>query len=43
LEEVELGPSEVPDPYYGGDSGFEYVFELIDQACNALILRLQQD
>ena len=42
LEELEMGPSEVPDPYYGGDSGFEYVFELIDQACNALALRLQQ-
>ncbi|MCE2611901.1 low molecular weight phosphotyrosine protein phosphatase [Flavobacteriaceae bacterium D16] len=42
LEEIDTGPSEVPDPYYGGDSGFEYVFELIDQACNALVLRLQQ-
>ena len=42
LEEIEMGPSEVPDPYYGGDSGFEYVFELIDQACEALALRLQR-
>ncbi len=42
LEEIEMGPSEVPDPYYGGDSGFEYVFELIDQACDALALRLQK-
>lgn len=42
LEEIETGPSEVPDPYYGGDSGFDYVFDLIDQACNALALRLQQ-
>ncbi len=42
LEEIEAGPSEVPDPYYGGESGFEYVFELIDQACDALVLRLQQ-
>jgi protein-tyrosine phosphatase len=42
LEEIEMGPSEVPDPYYGGDSGFEYVFGLIDQACNELVLRLQQ-
>ena len=43
LEEIEMGPSEVPDPYYGGESGFEYVFELIDQACDALAMRLQQD
>ena len=42
LEEIEMGPSEVPDPYYGGDSGFEYVFDLIDKACDALALRLQQ-
>ena len=41
LEEIGPGPSEVPDPYYGGDQGFEYVFELIDQACEALVLRLQ--
>lgn len=41
LEEIDPGPSEVPDPYYGGEQGFEYVFELIDQACEALVLRLQ--
>ncbi len=27
----------VPDPYYGGDAGFEHVFELVDLGCNALI------
>ncbi|MCX2719361.1 low molecular weight protein-tyrosine-phosphatase [Lentiprolixibacter aurantiacus] len=42
LEEIEAGPSEVPDPYYGGDSGFEYVFDLIDKACDALAIRLRQ-
>lgn len=25
--------SEVPDPYYGGESGFENVFDLLDEAC----------
>ena len=25
--------NEVPDPYYGGDQGFEHVFELLDKAC----------
>lgn len=28
---------EVPDPYYGGDDGFETVFRLIDAACDALL------
>jgi len=28
---------EVPDPYYGGDSGFDHVFELVDKGCDALI------
>lgn len=28
---------EVPDPYYGGDQGFENVFNMLDEACNILI------
>jgi protein-tyrosine phosphatase len=27
---------EVPDPYYGGDDGFETVFQMIDAACTNL-------
>lgn len=27
----------VPDPYYGGDSGFENVYRLLDAACNEII------
>ncbi len=27
----------VPDPYYGGPSGFEDVYELLDKACEAFI------
>ena len=27
----------VPDPYYGGDAGFEHVFNLVDLGCDALI------
>ena len=33
--------SEVPDPYYGGDAGFEQVLELIEQASDGLIARLR--
>ena len=25
---------EVPDPYYGGESGFENVYQLLDMACD---------
>ncbi len=28
----------VPDPYYGGDSGFENVYSLLDKACDQVIL-----
>lgn len=27
----------VPDPYYGGDQGFEYVITLLEDACAALL------
>lgn len=26
----------VPDPYYGGDSGFENVYRLLDEACSII-------
>jgi len=29
--------TEVPDPYYGGDHGFEYVFDLVESASNGLM------
>ena len=28
---------EVPDPYYGGDDGFDYVIELLFAACDGLL------
>jgi protein-tyrosine phosphatase len=30
-------PSAVPDPYYGGGAGFEYVLDLIELACDGLV------
>lgn len=27
----------VPDPYYGGDRGFEYVIDLLEDACASLL------
>jgi protein-tyrosine phosphatase len=28
---------EVPDPYFGGDQGFEYVYSLMYDACSAIV------
>lgn len=32
---------EVPDPYYGGPSGFDYVIDLLLDACSGLLEHLQ--
>lgn len=31
---------EVPDPYYGGEHGFDLVLDLLEDACEKLIIRL---
>jgi protein-tyrosine phosphatase len=31
--------TEVPDPYYGGDSGFENVYKMLDKATDRIIER----
>ena len=33
---------EVPDPYYGGDGGFNHVLDLIEQASDGLIAALKR-
>ena len=30
----------VPDPYYGGDEGFEKVYQMLDEACEIIAGRL---
>jgi protein-tyrosine phosphatase len=32
---------EVPDPYYDGDQGFEQVLDLIEAACDQLVIELK--
>lgn len=32
--------TEIPDPYYGGDSGFEYVIDLLEDGCKGLLEQL---
>ena len=31
------GETEVPDPYYGGDEGFDHVLDLLEDACKSLL------
>jgi protein-tyrosine phosphatase len=35
-----LGIDEVPDPYYGSLSGFDQVLDLVEPACDGLIISL---
>lgn len=32
-------PEELPDPYYGGETGFHRVVELLERACDGLLAR----
>ena len=39
----EIYPSEnksVPDPYYGGNQGFENVYQMLDEACDVISKKL---
>jgi protein-tyrosine phosphatase len=36
------GSKEVPDPYYGGQSGFEVVLDLLENACDGLLEHIVQ-
>lgn len=33
---------EVPDPYYGGDDGFELVLDLVEEAAEGLLMHIRQ-
>jgi protein-tyrosine phosphatase len=37
LEYTALDVYDVPDPYYGGEKGFDHVISLIENAINGLI------
>lgn len=32
----------VPDPYYGGDAGFEQVLDLVEDACDGLLQHIER-
>jgi len=43
LNELNEGSNmEVPDPYYGGERGFEKVYKLLDEACEHIAKKLKQ-
>ena len=43
LNEINPGANNaVPDPYYGGDEGFQYVFDLLDEATDVIIEKYVQ-
>lgn len=37
------GPGEVPDPYYGGEEGFEEVLAMVERTADALAAELAQE
>ncbi|MEN8213909.1 MAG: low molecular weight protein-tyrosine-phosphatase [Pseudomonadota bacterium] len=39
----DMGLREVPDPYYGGDRGFEQVFDMIEAASMGLLDAIRRD
>lgn len=41
LDFAETADSEVPDPYYGGDEGFENVLRMLEAAADGLMKHLQ--
>jgi len=39
---ADLPEEEVPDPYYGGSSGFEHVFDLVEAAAHGLLEEIRR-
>ncbi|RVU30982.1 low molecular weight protein-tyrosine-phosphatase [Neptunomonas marina] len=42
LDFAQCVESEVPDPYYGGESGFEHVLDLVENASMGLLVDIQK-
>ena len=42
LNEIEAGCFQsVPDPYYGGENGFQDVYNLLEKACNKIVMQIE--
>lgn len=43
LNEISRGENnDIPDPWYGGEDGYHAVFEMLDKACEAIILKCRK-
>ena len=40
---AEVGELEVPDPYFGGEQGFEDVLDMVERACDGLLEGIRED
>jgi protein-tyrosine phosphatase len=40
-ESVAAGELDVPDPYYGGEDGFEDVLDMVERACDGLLAEIR--
>lgn len=38
----DFSETQVPDPYYGGDQGFEYVFDMVESASHGLLEEIKK-
>ncbi len=38
---VNAGALSVPDPYYGGEDGFDHVLDVVEAACEGLVTQLR--
>jgi protein-tyrosine phosphatase len=43
LNEISTADAEVPDPYFGGQFGFEQVYELLDEATEIIIDKIKNN
>ncbi|MCP4596838.1 low molecular weight protein-tyrosine-phosphatase [Neptuniibacter sp.] len=43
LDFTSMSEAEVPDPYYGGDAGFEHVLDLVESASQGLLEQIKKE
>lgn len=42
LSDKYVDVTEIPDPYYGGDHGFEFVLDLLEDGCENLLNQIKK-
>ena len=41
LNEINSDIDSVPDPYYGGENGFNKVYDMLDKACKKIMFNIE--